>query len=112
MTRPQNNDDNDEKQPEPSLYQINRALIRMLVILSEAGDVGLYTVELLERVGSVSYGQKMLKLGEKNGYIRRVRNIKPNGRGNYRVVNYITPKGKRLVKRWTQAAANNSNTTD
>ncbi len=97
-------------QPQPeSLYQINRALIRMLMILSEVGDAGLYTRELLVRMGSVAYGQKMIKLGEEKGYIKRVRNIKPDGKGNYRVMNYISPKGKQLVKKWTQSAHQNNN---
>jgi hypothetical protein len=81
----------------------------MLMILSEAEDAGMYTKELLNRMGSVAYGQKMIKLGEDKGYIRRVRKIKPNGKGNYRVMNYVTPKGKKLVKKWTQAAHDNNN---
>ncbi len=97
------------QQPQPeSLYQINRALIRMLMILSNTGDAGLYTRELLDQMGSIGYAQKMLKLGENKGYIRRVRNIKPDGKGNYRVMNYVTPKGKALVNRWTQAANENN----
>lgn len=47
-------------------------------------------MELLELMGSVSYGQKMIKLGEKKGDIKRVRNIKPDRKGNYLVVNHIS----------------------
>jgi hypothetical protein len=47
-------------------------------------------MELLELMGSVSYGQKMIKLGEKKGYIKRVGNIKPDRKGNYLVVNHIS----------------------
>lgn len=112
---PDKNNEEDElrqqqRKPQPeSLYQINRALIRMLMILSEAGDAGLYTRELLDRMGSVDYAQKMIRLGEEKGYIRRVRNIKPEGKGNYKVMNHITSKGKLIVRRWTQAADANNN---
>ena len=47
-------------------------------------------MELLELIGPVSYGLKMIKLGEKKGYIKRVTNIKPDREGNYLVVNYIS----------------------
>lgn len=42
-------------------------------------------MELLELMGSVSYGLKMIKLGEKKGYIELVKNIKPDRKGNYLV---------------------------
>jgi len=99
-----------QRQPQrDSLYHINRALIRMLMILSQAGDGGLYTRQLLDRMGSVGYAQKMIKLGENKGYIKRVRNVTPDGKGNYRVMNHITPKGKQLVNRWMQAANEDNN---
>jgi len=66
------------------------ARLLLLSRTSDAGDTGMYTMELLELIGPVSYGLKMIKLGEKKGYIKRVTNIKPDREGNYLVVNYIS----------------------
>ena len=67
--------------------------------------MGLYTMELLELMGSVSYGQKIIKLGEKKGYIKRVRNIKPDRKGNYLVVNHISLQRASSLSVMNSAAA-------
>jgi hypothetical protein len=36
---------------------------------------------------------------EREGYIKRVRGVKPEGSGNCLVMNYLTPKGKALLKK-------------
>jgi hypothetical protein len=58
------------------------ARLLLLSRASDAGDTGLYTMELLELTGSVSHRQKMIKLGEKKGYFKGVRKIKPGRKGN------------------------------
>jgi len=67
-------------------------------MLSEAGHAGLYMRQLLDRMGSVGHAQKMIKLGENKGYIKRVRNVRPGGKGNYRVMSHITPKENSLSR--------------
>jgi hypothetical protein len=76
----------------------NAALLRILMVLKVAGDKGLPTVQLLNRIQSTNYGQRMIKLGEKNGYIERVKVKVPKGKkGNIIVINRLTPKGKLLM---------------
>jgi len=68
------------------------------MVLKVAGDKGLPTVQLLKRIHSTNYGQRMIKLGEKNGYIERVKVKVPKGqKGNSIVINRLTPKGKELI---------------
>jgi hypothetical protein len=76
----------------------NAALLRILMVLKAAGDKGLPTVQLLNRIQSTNYGQRMIKLGEKNGYIERVKIKVPKGKkGNIIVINRLTPKGKGIM---------------
>lgn len=76
----------------------NIALLRILMQLSVAGDKGIPTVQLLNRLRSTNYGQRMIKLGEKNGYIERVKVKVPKGKkGNIIVINRLTPKGKGIM---------------
>jgi hypothetical protein len=46
-------------------------VIRLLIILSKAGDGGLPTVELLNELGSTGYGQVLIKPAEEKGYLER-----------------------------------------
>jgi hypothetical protein len=76
----------------------NAALLRILMVLKVAGHRGIPTVQLLNRIHSTNYGQRMIKLGEKNGYIERVKVKVPEGKkGNFIVFNKLTPKGKELM---------------
>jgi hypothetical protein len=76
----------------------NAALLRILMLLRAAGDKGIPTVQLLNRLNSTNYGQRMIKLGEKNGYVERVKVKVPKGqKGNIIVINRLTPKGKLLM---------------
>jgi hypothetical protein len=76
----------------------NIALLRILMQLSVAGDKGIPTVQLLNKLRSTNYGQRMIKLGEKNGYIERVKVKVPKGKkGNIIVINRLTPKGKGIM---------------
>ena len=73
------------------------AIIRLLRILDKAGDQGLSTRGLLVALKSSRYGQQTIRIAETHGYVKRVRDVKPKGKGNLIVMNYITPKGKRLL---------------
>jgi hypothetical protein len=51
-----------------ALLSVIMVVVDRLLLFSRASDAGyggLYTMELLELMGSVSYGLKMIKLGEK-----------------------------------------------
>jgi hypothetical protein len=76
----------------------NAALLRILMVLRVEGDKGMPTVQLLNRLNSTNYGQRMIKLGEKNGYIERVKVKVPKGqKGNIIVINRLTSKGKGIM---------------
>lgn len=55
-----------------NLLQRNMALVRVLLILSRIVDEGLSTLDLLKKLKSSNYGQRMIKRGQKKGYIERV----------------------------------------
>ena len=77
------------------------SLVKMLIILSKAGEDGLHTRPLLNEFHSVDYGQTVLKEAVNKGYIRRsptkVENKKGRG-GSHIIINYITPAGKQYLK--------------
>jgi hypothetical protein len=55
-----------------NLLQRNMALVLVLLILSRTGDEGLSTLDLLKKLKSSNYGQRMIKWGQKKVYIERV----------------------------------------
>ena len=86
------------------------ALVRLLLVLSRAGDKGLPTLDLLDKLGSINYGQRTIKEGEKQGYVERVSVKVPKGqKGNTFVINKLTKKGKQIVAKLTQETTNNNN---
>lgn len=89
-------------------------LFRVLRELHNAGDTGLHTRELLREVKSTNYGQRMIKLGESKGYIKRERDSNPEvgKRGGEVVKNRLTPKGKAVVKKLIEIANLNNNTNN
>lgn len=87
-------DDNDN---DNDISKHMNAIIRLLRILGKAGDKGMPTRGLLSALKSTRYGQQTIRIAEKHGYVKRVRDVKPKGKGNLIVMNYITPKGKRLL---------------
>lgn len=90
------------------LLHRNMALVRLLLILSRTGDEGLPTLELLKKLKSSNYGQRMIKLGQKKGYIERLKVKIPKGRkGNVFVINRLTEKGKQLVSKLTEVESDN-----
>jgi DNA-binding MarR family transcriptional regulator len=84
--------------------KLYRGMVRALRAIEKASRSdpgrGLPTRKLSQDVfNSRTYGWKVLKQAEKLGYIKRKRVQKPKGqRGNYMVMNYLTPKGRRLLQ--------------
>lgn len=75
---------------------LDMKLIKMLIILSRAGEEGLNTRALLREYQSIGPGQELLRELEKKGYVRRseVKREDKKGRGGVHVtMNYITPTG-------------------
>jgi hypothetical protein len=71
-----------------------RALVRLLkTIDNEAFD----TRELLNELGEYGYGHKLLLKADKLGLVER-RKVKPNGKGNWRISNKLSNKGKQVIK--------------
>jgi hypothetical protein len=76
-------------------------MVRALKAIEQAGPgVGLPSRKLGEQVlGSRSHGWKILRQAEEIGYIKRKKVPKPKGKGgHYYVMNYLTPKGRKLLK--------------
>jgi hypothetical protein len=72
-----------------------KPLAKMLRIIDDSSQ-GYTTRELLRVVKSWGEGHKMIKQAEKEGYITR-REVKPEGKGNWRKYNVLTPKGKAIA---------------
>ena len=92
-----------------ALRRINVGLIRLLVVLSKSEE-GLTTRDLLDKIKSVDYGQRMIKKADQEGYINRVeQKMDRGGRGSsHVVVNYITPKGNELLKKLSPSWSSSS----
>jgi hypothetical protein len=76
-------------------------LVRLLIAVNRAGKRGISTRRVCEQVfNSRSYGLEMLKEAAKQELITRSTPVPPGKgeRGNWLVVNKITPKGRRLLK--------------
>jgi hypothetical protein len=75
----------------------NAGLAHLLLIVYRAGEDGISTVKLLEELGSIDYGQTLVRRAKKQGYIKRI--IGESEHGHFApVYNIITPKGKRLLE--------------
>ena len=102
--RSNNNNDNNNHNIDKML-QDNIALVRLLLILARAGNKGLSTVVLLEKLKSSNYGQRMIKLAENEGYIERISVKEPEesrkGGSKTFVINRLSSKGKQLVSKLT-----------
>jgi predicted transcriptional regulator len=53
-------------------------------------------VKLLKKLKSTGYGQHIIRRAVREGYMTK-KEQRPEGRGNYLVINYLTPKGKKLL---------------
>jgi hypothetical protein len=94
--------------PIKEFAKMTRGLIHLLlqaIDFSHGGSIP--TVKLLTKIKSTDYGQHIIRRAVKEGYVAR-KELPPQGKGNYLVMNYLTPKGKRLLK----ALSNNDNDDD
>jgi DNA-binding MarR family transcriptional regulator len=75
----------------------NQSLIHLLQAIDSSPDGSISTVKLLRMLKSTSYGQLIIRRAVREGYIAR-KEQPPKGKGNYLVINYLTPKGKALLR--------------
>lgn len=73
-----------------------KPLAKMLRIIDDSSQ-GYTTRELLRVVNSWGSAHKMIKQAEAGGYITR-REVKPEGKGNWRKYNILTEKGKQVAR--------------
>jgi hypothetical protein len=84
------------------LLTVIMVVVARLLLFSRASDAGyggLYTMELLELMGSVSYGLKMIMLGEKKATSNEWEISSLIAKEIIWCESYLTPKGEQLVKR-------------
>ena len=74
----------------------NKGLITVLKAVAQAGDNGISTRKLLYKIHMTGYGQTLIHRAKTQGYIKRVPNP-PEKKGGWLTINYLTPKGKRLL---------------
>jgi hypothetical protein len=77
---------------------MNQGLIHLLQAIDSSPSGSISTVKLLKKLKSTGYGQHIIRRAVKEGYIARKEQV-PQGKGNYLKVNYLTPKGKVLLKK-------------
>jgi DNA-binding PadR family transcriptional regulator len=83
-------------------------LVHLLKAIDSSPAGSISTVKLLRKLKSTSYGQHIIRRALKEGYIAR-KQQPPKGKGNYLVIYYLTPKGKALLRKLSDANNNNSN---
>jgi hypothetical protein len=88
---------------------MNQGLIHLLQAIESSPSGSISTVKLLKKLKSRGYGQHMIRRAVKEGYIARKEQV-PQGKGNYLKVNYLTPKGKVLLRKLSDV--NNCNMTN
>ena len=71
-----------------------KAVVRLLKTIS---DGNYHTRELLNILGEWGYGHKLLMKAYKLGLVHRER-TRHEGRGNWRVYNRLTKKGKQVIR--------------
>jgi hypothetical protein len=87
------------------LARINKGLIHLLQAIDGNSGGSISTVKLLTKLKSTGYGQHIIRRAVREGYVAR-KERRPQGKGNYLVVNYLTPKGKALLSKLSEV--NNS----
>jgi hypothetical protein len=88
---------------------MNQGLIHLLQAIESSPSDSISTVKLLKKLKSRGYGQHIIRRAVKEGYIARKEQV-PQAKGNYLKVNYLTPKGKVLLKKLLDV--NNCNITN
>lgn len=75
----------------------NMTLVRLLLLVNDAGPEGISTMNLFRQLGTTGYGQTTLSRAVKAGYIKRVQGESEHGQFPP-VYNFITPTGIELLK--------------
>jgi hypothetical protein len=88
---------------------MNQGLIHLLQAIESSPSGSISTVKLLKKLKSRGYGQHIIRRAVKEGYIARKEQV-PQGKGNYLKINYLTPKGKVLLRKLSDV--NNCNMTN
>jgi hypothetical protein len=76
----------------------NQGLIHLLQAIDSSPGSSISTVKLLRKLRSTGYGQHIIRRAVREWYMAK-KEQRPEGRGNYLVVNYLTPKGKALLRK-------------
>jgi hypothetical protein len=88
---------------------MNQGLLRLLKAIDDSPGGSISTVKLLTKLKSTGYGQHIIRRAVREGYVAR-KEQRPQGKGNYLVVNYLTPHGKALLMQLSDV--NNSDITN
>ncbi|MDQ3903449.1 MAG: hypothetical protein M3247_07395 [Thermoproteota archaeon] len=75
--------------------------MHLLQIIDSSPGGCISTVKLLAKLNSTGYGQYIMKRAVREGYMVR-KEQPPEGKGNYLVINYLSPKGKSLLKKLSE----------
>jgi hypothetical protein len=75
----------------------NKGLITVLKAVQMAGDEGIPTRRLLNKIKMIGYGETLVKRAERQGYIRREEREPDSGRGFHPLYNILTSKGQKLL---------------
>jgi hypothetical protein len=89
--------------------RMNQGLLRLLKAIDDSPGGSISTVKLLTKLKSTGYGQHIIRRAVREGYVAR-KEQRPQGKGNYLVVNYLTPNGKALLMQLSDV--NNSDITN
>ena len=83
---------------------MNEKLVKLLVeekalvkLLKTVGEGSYHTRELLGIIGEWGYGHKLLVKAHRLGLVDRER-IKRDGRGNWRIYNKLSKKGREVIR--------------
>ena len=87
--------------------RINKGLIHLLEAIDGNPDGSISTVKLLTKLKSTGYGQHIIRRAVRDGYVVR-KERRPPGKGNYLVVNHLTPKGKALLDKLSEVTNSNN----
>jgi|SRR6266508_2855432 DNA-binding MarR family transcriptional regulator len=85
--------------------RMNQGLVHLLQAIDSSPGGSIPTVKLLRKLKSTGYGQHIIRRAVKDGYIAR-KEHPPKGSGNYLVINYLTPKGKTLLRKLSDDSNN------
>jgi hypothetical protein len=98
-----------EEVPIEEFVRMNQGLIHLLQAIDSSPGGSISTVKLLAKLKSTGYGQHIIRRAVREGYMAR-KEQPPQGKGNYLVINYLTPKGKMLLRKLSELN-NNSRTS-